>query len=208
MSKKQDSYYFETFIACSECACRAANFLEEIVSDFDKANVRAQLDEMHKIEHEADVKKHEMLDVLVKAFITPIDREDIIQVSQNLDDVTDKLEDVLIRIYYNHIKTIRPDAIKLVTVVRKCCEEVNKLMQEFANFKKNKTQLHECIIHINSLEEEADKLFISCMYDLHKSDVEMFDIIAWREIYLYLERCADAGEHVADIVESVVMKNS
>ena len=34
------------------------------------------------------------------------------------------------------------------------------------------------------------------------------NIIAWRERYTYLEKCADACEHVADIVGSVAMKNS
>ena len=32
-------------------------------------------------------------------------------------------------------------------------------------------------------------------------------IIAWREIYVYLERCMDTCEHVADVVEGVVLKN-
>lgn len=208
MSKKQDSYYFKNFIECTQCSCRAAHLLEDIMSNFDAGDLGQKIIEMHEIEHTADVKKHELLDTLVKAFITPIEREDIIQVSQNIDEITDKIEDVLIRIYYNHIKSMRPDALKLAGVVVKCCEEVNALMEKFADFKHSKKELHECIVHINSLEEEADKLFISCMYDLHKSGVEMFDIIAWREIYIYLEKCADAGEHVADIVESVVMKNS
>lgn len=208
MAKKQDSYYFENFIECSECGCRASKLLEEIMVNFDKETVREKLDEMHAIEHEADIKKHEMLDILVKAFITPIEREDIIQVSQNIDEITDKIEDVLIRLYYNHIKTMRPDALELVKVVAGCCEEVNNLMKSFADFKKAKNNIHESIIRINSLEEEADKLYISCMYELHRSSVEIFDIVAWREIYNYLERCADSCEHVADIVESVVMKNS
>lgn len=207
MSKKQDTFYFQNFIDCADCACRAAHLLEETMRHFDPDKLPEKLDEMHEIEHAADKKKHALLDTLVKAFITPIEREDIIQMSQNIDEITDKLEDVLIRIYYNHVRIIRPDALQLVEVVIRCCEEVQKLLNEFADFKHSKS-LHDHIIHINSLEEEADKRYISCMYDLHGSDSDLLDVIAWREIYSYLEKCADVGEHIADTVESVVMKNS
>ena len=71
------------------------------------------------MEHAADEKKHEVLDALVKAFITPIEREDIILLSQNIDEVTDKIEDVMLRLYYNNIQSIRPDSLELVSIVVK-----------------------------------------------------------------------------------------
>lgn len=46
------------------------------------------------------------------------------------------------------------------------------------------------------------------MRRLHEEGADALHIIAWREIYDYLEKCADACEHVADGVESAVMKNS
>ncbi len=207
MAKKQDSYYFQNFIECAEYSCKAANLLKKTMEQFDVNALPARMEEIHQVEHEADVKKHELLNVLVKAFITPIEREDIMQVSQNLDDLTDKIEDVLIKIYYNGISGMRADSLKLADVIIQCCDEVRKLMNEFADFKKSK-KLHEHIVRINSLEEEADKLFIDCMYDLHNTCKDPLEVIAWREIYIYLEKCADACEHVADTVESTVMKNS
>ncbi len=207
MSKKQDAFYFENFIACADQACKAAELLESVLSNFKPKEISQKLDEMHKIEHSADRKKHELQDVLVKAFITPIDREDISHMSQNIDEITDKLEDVMIRIYYNQVRTIRPDALELAKVVTLCCREVKALLEKFSDFKHEKT-LREHIIKINSLEERADKLYIRCMYDLHGTETNALEIIAWREIYTYLEKCADATEHTADIVETVVMKNS
>ena len=207
MSKKQDSYYFQNFIACAEYSCRAAHLLKDIMSHFDPALVSQKLDEMHKVEHEADLKKHELLNMLVKAFITPIEREDILQVSNNLDDMTDKIEDVVIKLYYNRVTAVRPDVPRFVDMLIRCCEEVRALMNDFADFKRSKT-LHDHIIRINTLEEEADKLFIDAMYTLHDSCKDPLEVITWREIYLYLEKCVDTCEHVADVVESVVMKNS
>lgn len=121
--------------------------------------------------------------------------------------MTDKIEDVLIRIYCNHVESIRPDFIELVHVVTKCCDEVLELMKCFPDYKRSKS-IKEHIISINSYEEEADKLYIKCMYNLHDSSNDLMEIISWREIYTYLEKCADTAEHIADIVESVIMKNS
>ena len=59
-----------------------------------------------------------------------------------------------------------------------------------------------------ALEEEADRLYIASMHSLHSEEKDVLAVIAWREIYSYLEKCADACEHAADVVESVVMKNS
>ena len=100
MSKKQDAFYFQNFMECADHSRQAVKLLKEIMIHFDLESLPVYLDEMHKIEHEADLKKHDLLNTLAKAFITPIEQEDIMQISQNLDDLTDKIEDVLIRIYY------------------------------------------------------------------------------------------------------------
>ena len=207
MAKHQDSFYFDTFLACAEDACKAAHLLESTMREYHPESIREKLDEMHAIEHGADEKKHALLNALVKAFITPIERDDIYDLSRNIDDMTDKIEDVMLRLYCNNIRTIRPDAIELGAVLIRCCEEMGKLLEEFPDFRRSK-KLQEYIIHINTMEEQADKLFIESMRQLHTTCSDPLLVISWREIYLYLEKCADACEHVADAVESVIMKNT
>ena len=77
--------------------------------------------------------------------------------------MTDKIEDVVIKLYYNRVTAVRPDVPRFVDMLIRCCEEVRALMNDFADFKRSKT-LHDHIIRINTLEEEADKLFIDAMY--------------------------------------------
>ena len=204
MAKKQDSIYFKSFIKCTDLSCQAAHMLEETMANFDVEKMADQMEAIHTIEHAADMEKHELLNTLIKAFITPIDREDIILLSQNIDDLTDNIEDVLIRIYYNNIRTIHPDALELMRIVCRCCEAVKVMMEEFADFRHSK-KLHEQIIKINSMEEEADKVYIDSMHRLHTNCTDPMTVMTWREIYSYLEKCADACEHVADTVESVIM---
>lgn len=208
MAKKQDAYYFESFSACADFACQAAQQLRSALSDFDAEHIHDKLDAMHTVEHAADERKHEMLNVLARAFITPIEREDIILLSQNIDDMTDKLEDVLLRIYCNNIRSIRPDALKLVDVAIRSTGEVRDMLGKFNGSAKNAKEMHQHIININTLEEEADALFIESMHELHTTCTDPMTVICWREIYIYLEHCIDACEHVADTVESVIMKNA
>ena len=208
MSKKQDTFYYDNFISCAEEACRAADLLKTTLEDFHPEQIAGKLQEIHAIEHQADDKKHMLTDRLAKAFITPIDREDILTLSQNIDEITDKIEEVLIRIYINHIQTIRPEALKTLDVVIRCCNETCNLLRELADFRHSKA-LKEIVIRINTLEEEADQMFIQQYVRLHDECKDHpQQIIAWREIYEYLERCADACEHTADTVSSIVMKNS
>lgn len=207
MAKKQDSFYFDNFVACAEDSCRAAQMLKETLEEFDPDSLKEKLDLIHEIEHSGDAKKHEMLDHLVKEFLPPIEREDIVSLSQNIDNMTDKVEDVMLRVYMNNVQEIEPNALKMTDVVIECCNAVRDLLVEFKNFKKSRT-LKQLIIRINDLEEESDRLFMESIRGLYTESEDPIRIIAWRDIYIYLERCADACEHVADVVESVVMSNS
>ena len=207
MSKKQDAYYFNLFIACAEDSCKAAHLLKDTLMNFRPEKLKEQMDRIHEIEHAADDKKHQMMDRVSKAFIVPIEREDIVALSQNIDEVTDKIEDVMIRLYTNNVQKIRPDAVELLDVVIRCCEEMKEMLTDFADFRHSRT-LKDRIIRINAMEEEADRLYMSAMRKIHTGSKDPLIVISWREIYAYWESCADACEHVADAVESVVMKNS
>ncbi|MDO5135305.1 MAG: DUF47 family protein [Eubacteriales bacterium] len=206
MSKKQDSFYFENFVACGEISEKAAQMLKEVLVHFEPESLPRRLEELHLLEHQGDEKKHELTDRVAKAFITPIEREDIAALAHAIDELTDKIEEVLMCIYMNNVQKIRPDAISLLDVVIQCCGEVCAMLREFPNFRHSK-KLKEAVIRINSFEEEADRLYLSSMRSLHLEE-DVRSIIAWREIYTYLEKCADACEHVADGVAQVVMKNS
>ena len=180
MSKKQDDYYFDNFIKCAEYSCKEAYLLKEILTKFQPEEISKRMEEVHEIERQADSQRHE---------------------------ITDKIEEVLIRVYINHVQEMRPEVFAMLDVVIECCEELQNLLKEFKNFKHSK-ELKKSIIRLNTLEEKEDELFMSSMRKLHVEEQDVRNIIAWREIYTYLEKCADACEHVADIVGSVAMKNT
>lgn len=207
MSKKMDRFYFDNFVESAHVSCEASKMLKNVLSNFDVATLAESRVALHEIEHKGDSKRHEMTAVIVRAFITPIEREDILKLSQYIDDVTDSIEDILIRIYINNVTQIRPDSLEFMDIVIKCCEAMEEMLKEFHNFKKSK-KLNELIIEINRLEEVGDDLYVACMRNLHTTSTDPLEIIAWREIYEFFEKCCDTCENVADIIESIVIANS
>ena len=207
MANKADRFYFENFIAASEQSCLAARYLVECLTNYKAENLAQMLERMHAIEHEGDGKKHEMSAALAKAFVTPIDREDLDLLSHNIDDVTDNIEEVLQRFYMNRITAVLPGAVAFAQKLESCCELMKAIMVEFVNFKKS-TKLHDMIVELNHVEEECDRLYLENVYHLRDDCSDVLDIISWREIYDCLEACADACEHAGDCVETVIMKNT
>lgn len=207
MASKADRFYFDNFNGAANCCSQAANYLEECLKNYDYANIKQMLEKMHRFEHEADTVKHEMTEALAKAFVTPIDREDLAEISLNIDDVCDCIEEVLQRFYVDQIKVITPEAIEFAERIVSCCDLMKEMLVELPNFRKPQ-KLHEMIINLSHMEEVCDKLYLEATLRVREHCSDVLDIISWREIYDHMERCADACEHVGDSIEMIVMKNT
>ena len=207
MASKSDRYYFENFLSAAEFCCTAAKYLEECFSDYDYSKIEDMLQKMHSYEHAADEIKHEMSAALAKAFVTPIDREDLALISSNIDEVADCIEEVLQYLYIDRIEHVFPEAIIFATKIVECCNLMKNMLEELPNFKKPK-KLHEMIIELSHMEEECDILYLKASLQLRDHTNDVLTILFWREIYGCLEKCADACEHVGDCIETIVMKNT
>lgn len=207
MARKADSFYFDNFNACAENNRRAARLLEQVMREYDPDGLQARIDEMHELEQAGDELRHELLDCVLTAFITPIEREGIVALSARLDDVTDYIEGVLHRLYYNNVRELTAGALEMVTLLVRACDEVRDTVAELPNFRKSKT-MHDHIVAVNTVEGLADDVFVRIMRELHTSETDAVRLIATRETYQYLEYCVDACEHVGDEVMGIVMENS
>lgn len=207
MAKKDNNYYFDCFAKGIDFAGQAAELLKDIFADYDAANVQSHLDEMHTIEHTADTVKHEMRERLMREFLPPIEREDIMELSHVIDDVTDSAEDILRGMYMYNISELRTDARTFVDVITRCTAALREMAVELPNFKKS-TLLEKKIIEVNALEEEGDRLYVDAMHRLYAEETDAVKLSAWVRMYETLEKCCDACEDVADMVEQVIMKNT
>lgn len=199
--------YFDAFINLSEYSFDAADLLVKTLSKFNRDELESRIKEMHEIEHAADLAKHEIINRLAKEFLPPIEREDIVNLSEKIDDVTDFVEDVLLNINVFNVKYVPPEIMDFAKLILNCCQKIIEMMKEFENFRKSK-ELHSKIVEINNLEETADELYIRGLKRLYSDPSDPIKIIVWKDILDSLEKCCDACEEVANDVENIVMKNS
>ena len=177
MARKNDSFYFDGFKQSADYACQAAHLLSEVMHHYEPDRLLERFDEMHRIEQAADEDRHGMMDELVTAFITPFDRDDIARLSSVLDDVTDRIEGALHRMYYDNVLEIRPDALDLVDMVERSCGKMAELIGELPRFKRSKT-LREQVFFINKIEQDADRLFVEAMRRLHTTCTDPLQVLA------------------------------
>lgn len=206
---KNNAYdYFDAFSDLVSYSCDASILLNKILIDYRPGKINDDLNQMHVIEHNADIKKHELMSRLLHEFITPIEREDIVSFSDAIDNVTDAIEDVIISLYIYNITDIRIDALAFSELIIRCCTSLKDAVSEIKNFKKS-AKIKDLVIEVNRLEEEGDKLYIEGVRNIFmEQSKDVSSKIVWKETFEHLEVCCDACEHVADVIETIIMKNS
>ena len=204
---KEKYNYFDMMINASIFCVYMANGFADAFKNFDPYKVKEILEELLIIEHESDKFNHDMMERLVKEFLPPIEREDLIALGSELDNITDCVEDVFRKIYMYNVTVLRGDLEKHTTHIVLMCEKISELMKEFKNYKKS-GKIKDMIIEINRLESDGDKIYEDSTRKLFIEKSDAIDTFIWADIYRRLELCYDACEHAADVVEIVIMKNS
>lgn len=203
--KSKEVDYFDMFIKGASICDRAAAGLDELFDDHSDAEAKS--DEIHQLEHEGDELYHVLYYHLIRSFITPIDREDILEIAHNIEDTIDAIDEVAIMMKMLSISSVREPAAELVNLINKGCDVLVAAAIELKNFKKSK-ELPKLLVEINQIEEEGDALYQRAMKDLFSKEKDALEVIKWQNIFNSLEYVLDACEHVAEVMEGVVVKNS
>ena len=208
MKKKKEEYnYFSEFIKNSKYIVESAEILKETIENYSVEKLEENITKVHKLENDADKTLHNMRAFLIKDFLPPIDREDIVLIGHRLDDIEDFIDEILINFNILNITTVRDDALEFAELLIECANSVKDALENFENFKKTEV-VKEKAIAINFLEEKADRMFEKAMKNLYKEEKDPIEIIKWTTIYNCMENTTDACERIADSLEDVVMKNS
>ena len=207
LSKKLD--YFDAFEQQADLVIEEAVLLVEAIESYKSCNeLESIMERAHDIENKGDVICHDIFTAIATDFITPIEREDIMQMTQFLDDIIDYTEDVIQRFYMYDIEVMHESTLEFAKIIEKGSRAIKAAMDDFRNFKKSKN-FTQRIIEINSLEEEADALFMHIMRSMHTKDKnDPLKILVWSQLFARMERCTDACEHVADTMRTIMLKNS
>jgi uncharacterized protein len=198
----REERFFELFVKQALNIQAGAAALVKMLSHY--TGVPEQVQSIKAIEHEGDEITHNLLTMLNQTFVTPLDREDIHELSSRLDDVIDLIDAAASRFVLYRVDKIRPGTIDLVKVLLDATEELTAAVQTLSTPEK---AMKHCI-EINRYENESDRIcriLIAQLFDEEKNPVQ---IIKWKEIYEVIETAVDMCEDVANVIEGIVIKSA
>jgi len=157
-----------------------------------------------QLEREGDEIIHDTFTRLNQTFITPLDPEDIHELSSRLDDVLDDIEDAAYRLSAYKLDPIPPSVVELCQVVH---DSAKSLVKAFEALNRDAPVLEHCI-EVNRLEDYADQMLRQAVAALFEHERDPIALIKLKEVYEFLEDTTDRCEDVADVLQNVVVKNS
>jgi uncharacterized protein len=198
----KDREFFDLFEEAGGNIERAANLLEEMLREYPEKNELAR--EILICEQEGDRITHDIIRRLNQTFVTPIDREDIFALASALDDVVDYTEEVADYLGLYKIEAPMSQAQELAKVLRQCGRQIAEAMPRLRGFK----DITHYTVELNRLENDGDRIVREAIASLFDNGIDPMVVIRWKDIFERLEEAIDSAEHVANILEGIVIKNS
>ena len=162
------------------------------------------IEAIKRLEHEADQVTHEVVNRLDRTFITPLDREDIHQLSSDLDDVMDAMDGTARRAQIFRLGTSPPGVLRIAEVLQRMMGAIGEAV---SRLKKGDDVMKYCV-EAKQLEEEGDAIYHESLGQLFEKERDAIELIKWKEIYDNLETTLDQAEDVANVVESITIKHA
>jgi len=198
----RDEQFFELFNQLSEHLATTARMLDELFGDPDA--VAEHVRKIKDVEHKADLLTATVNQRIDKSFITPIDREDIHTLASRLDDVIDLLDGTARRFQMLHIREVLPAARQLTNVLMRAASEIQRAVVEMRRPK----AVNQHVVAIKQLEEEGDAIYHEAVGALFSGNPNPLDVIKWKEMYDTLEGAIDSCMGVAQVLQSISLKNA
>jgi predicted phosphate transport protein (TIGR00153 family) len=161
--------------------------------------------EVSKLEHESDGICLKIFDELNRIFITPMDREDITDLTRSLDDVMDFIHLSVNTISVYNIKKMNKVSIQFSEIILDSTKVISKSLPKLNN-RKTFPSINKAVSELNSLETKADELLKEGLRDLFKKPTNAVDVIRWRDIYNMMEEITDKTEDIADVLHDLIIK--
>ncbi len=199
----REEKFYHLFLKQVEIISEASRLLLEGVRG-GNARLAGAATEINVLEHRGDEVIHELFTRLNQTFITPIDPEDIHNLSSALDNVLDGVEDTAHRLVSYRIDPVPAPMVKLSEIVSSCAKALKAAFEAL----ENSGPIMEHCIEINRLENEADLIGRASVVDLFDKEKDPITLIKLKEVYEFFEGTIDSCEDVADVLQNVVVKNS
>jgi uncharacterized protein len=205
MAMKRKDKFAEYLISISlnlkESAYYFADYKLKDVSD-----LKIFSEKMKEYETKGDSMVHDVIKDLNNAFITSIEREDILTLTMSMDDVLDGIEHTAALFEMYSVVNADEYMIQFVEAIRKCSDEIVAAVEVIPTKKLQNIRDHA--IKIKDLESKCDAILRESIKHLFTNEKDAIRIIQYKEIYEELENIADYCQAVATTLESIIMKNA
>jgi predicted phosphate transport protein (TIGR00153 family) len=198
----RDREFFDLFEEAGGNILRAAALLEELLNEYPERNELSR--DILICEQEGDRITHDIIQRLNQTFVTPIDREDIYELASALDDVVDFTEEVADYLGLYKIEAPMVQAQDLARVLHACARQIAEAMPRMRGFR----DISHYTVELNRLENDGDRIVREAIASLFDTGIDPMVVIRWKDIFERLEEAIDATEHVANILQGIVIKNS
>lgn len=198
--------FFKLFVQSSNNLVEISKVLSEMINSSNH-----QRHEMQKkiadLEHVGDDITHQIFTELSTNFITPFDREDISYLASSLDDIVDYIHGTAKRLDTYKVEESTAAMKKLCEIIEHSAKEIHVAVSNMKDMN-NAIRIREAIVRINSLENHADDVFDTAIADLFENEKDAVKIIKIKEILSNMETATDKCEDVANVIETIMVKNS
>ncbi len=197
----KEGKYYELFDLLVGAVVEGCEMLE---SYFGGGKDAPSVEALKAIERRGDETTREIMAMLQKSFVTPIDREDIQALTTGLDDILDDAyaaasfaEVARVGLANEHLKGLCRSLLACVRELYDAVEHLN-----------DRDGIGDHCATVHRLESEADEQYKSALRDLFAGSPDPLHVIKMKELYERIEGAIDRSEDVANILETIVVKNS
>ena len=157
-----------------------------------------------RLEQEGDRITHDVHQRLNSTFVTPIDREDVLRLISDLDDIIDLIDEVSDYLGLYKIEAPMEQSQRLAHVLLQATRQISEAMPRLRSF----DAISHYTVEVNRLENEGDRISRDAIASLFEAGIDPLVVIRWKDIFERLEEGIDACERVANTLEGIVIKNS
>jgi predicted phosphate transport protein (TIGR00153 family) len=198
----KDRAFFDLFEESANNVLRAAELLDEMLLSYPEQAGLARA--ILLCEQEGDRITYDIIQRLNSTFVTPIDREDILQLASGLDDIVDLTEEVADYLGLYRIEAPMEQAQRLAHILMEACRQIAAAVPRLRGFK----DVAHFTSEIHRLETDGDRVTREAIASLFDTGIDPMVVIRWKDIFERLEDAVDATEHIANTLANIVVKNS
>jgi predicted phosphate transport protein (TIGR00153 family) len=203
----KNGLFFDLFSEDTANLVEQAKVFSELFRTTDKEKQQDIIRKVRELENKGDEITHTIFLELGSNFITPFDREDIHSLATSIDDIADYVHGTASRIQLYNVQTFTKTMVLMTEVLLKQVTEIDTALKDLRHMR-NRQRVRDAIVRINSLENHADDLFDEAIARLFAESTEALELIKMKEVLSNLETATDKCEDVANVLESILVKNS